>query len=62
MIFNLLFDPGSHALTAWELQHWVTNKAGDCSFKNYKVVLKLSILFFQITKRNGFVVVCWCAY
>lgn len=36
MIFNLLFDPGSHVLTVWELQRWVTNKAGDCSFKNYK--------------------------
>lgn len=40
MVFNLLFDHGSCALTAWELLYWVTNKAGDCSFKNFKAYFK----------------------
>lgn len=41
MIFNLSFDLGSCALTAWELLYWVTNKARDCSFKNFKAYFKL---------------------
>lgn len=36
MVFNLLFDSGSPALTVCKPQYWVTNKEQANSFKNYK--------------------------
>lgn len=51
MIFNLLIDPGSHALTVWELPHWLTNKATvllkTIRLKSNYAVIKLSVFFKQ---------------